>query len=118
MLIDDELDIIILYSSILINFYILQNIKMIDLEYVNNYLDDNYNNKKFKNWFTSFRIEKTKDFLKQFKKEFRDWIDKEYFSSLYIHWRFCDIDKTFIEDDSLENLFKKSIDWIEKHFTK
>ena len=95
---------------------------MIDLEYINNYLDTKYNNKKFKIWnskcFTSFWIYKTKDLLDKFKKEFRKWIDKEYYASLYIHWKYFDIDKTIIENDNLENLFKNSIDWIEKHFTK
>jgi hypothetical protein len=33
-------------------------------------------------------------------------------------WKYFDIDKTIIENDNLENLFKNSIDWIEKHFTK
>ena len=54
---------------------------MINLEYVNNYFDEKYNNKKFKIWnskyFTSFWIYKTKDLLDKFKKEFRKWIDKE-----------------------------------------
>lgn len=95
---------------------------MINLEYVNNYFDEKYNNKKFKIWnskyFTSFWIYKTKDLLDKFKKEFRIWIDKEYYASLYIHWRYFDLDKIHIEDDNLENLFNKSIDRIEKHFTK
>lgn len=95
---------------------------MIDLEYVNNYLDKNYNNKRFKIWnskyFTSFWIYKTKDLLDEFKKEFRKWIDKEYYASLYIHWRYFDLDKIHIEDDDLEKLFNKSIQWIDKHFIK
>ena len=95
---------------------------MNELKEYNDFLDKKYNNKRFKIWnskcFTSFWIEKTKDFLKKYHKEFRKWIDKEYFSSLYIHWRYCDIDKTFIENDNLENLFNNSIDWIEKHFKK
>lgn len=92
------------------------------LKEYNTYFDEKYNNKKFKIWnskyFTSFWIYKTKDLLDEFKKEFRIWIDKEYYASLYIHWRYFDLDKIHIEDDNLENLFNKSIDRIEKHFTK
>lgn len=93
------------------------------IESINEYFDKEYNNKRFKDkiyWKirTSFFINKTRNLLKDHNLEFRNWIDKEYYSSLYINWQFINIDRIHLKSNDLNELYDKSIQWIEKHFKK